>query len=285
MTSGPDGKTYPTWHPQVDPTYQCYFDHEHGDDPRTSNANNALPPFGYIGTQVGDSEPHNGFKVFVANRGMQNDEGRTNQADSRIVFHMGTGGPKRFDTPFHSLMYDVVAPNGWYMHVQAMANTGSVGSICANPRQGRTVLARGCTVDSAYEIWQEQLTVLDTTGNMRASAIVSTGVFDPITVMEPSNHQVPIYIWDPLAQSIFRFADNRSGYRGCNRESYHGPVTWYNPSGTTNFMTDGYGREVAGGTLRQSISNGNGNFPMTNDGQTQFKFRKSQCAAGLGIAN
>ena len=30
---GFDGKTYPTWHPQVDPVYWCYFSHEHGSRP------------------------------------------------------------------------------------------------------------------------------------------------------------------------------------------------------------------------------------------------------------
>src|SRR5438067_7518874 len=35
VTVGPDGKTYATWHPPVDPQYGCYFGHEHGADPRT----------------------------------------------------------------------------------------------------------------------------------------------------------------------------------------------------------------------------------------------------------
>ena len=39
VTTGPDGKTYPTWHPAVDAATGCYFDHDHGDDPRASLAN------------------------------------------------------------------------------------------------------------------------------------------------------------------------------------------------------------------------------------------------------
>jgi hypothetical protein len=69
---GPDGHIYRTWHPQVvpiDPNNPspgtCQFDHEHGDNPQTSAANPNLPPFGYIGVQVSDAEPHEGFKVFV----------------------------------------------------------------------------------------------------------------------------------------------------------------------------------------------------------------------------
>lgn len=81
---GPDGKTYRTWHPAtvpLDPNDPlkgtCTFAHEHGDDPRTLLVNPSLPPFGYIGALAGDNEPHEGFKVFVANRGVVNDEGAT----------------------------------------------------------------------------------------------------------------------------------------------------------------------------------------------------------------
>src|SRR5579859_4939544 len=69
VTSGPDGNTYPTWHPPVDPQYGCYFGHEHGADPRTSRANADLPAFGYAAAQMGMVEPHVGFKVFVMNAG------------------------------------------------------------------------------------------------------------------------------------------------------------------------------------------------------------------------
>ena len=32
-STGPDGVTYKSWHPQIDPVYWCYFRHEHGSDP------------------------------------------------------------------------------------------------------------------------------------------------------------------------------------------------------------------------------------------------------------
>src|SRR5262249_48533407 len=32
-TTGPDGRRYATWHPQIDPVYWCYFPHDHGSDP------------------------------------------------------------------------------------------------------------------------------------------------------------------------------------------------------------------------------------------------------------
>ncbi|MEK7786523.1 MAG: putative glycoside hydrolase, partial [Chloroflexota bacterium] len=100
-TVAPDNLTYPTWHPQVDPEFGCYFDHEHGADPRTSLADPSLPAFGYINAFVHQDhiahEPHNGFKVFVVNKGTTNNEGRTATTSTRIVAHMGTGGPARFD--------------------------------------------------------------------------------------------------------------------------------------------------------------------------------------------
>src|SRR4029077_17770165 len=117
--------------------------------------------FGYIGRRMpmpeepnGHEEPHEGFKVYVANAGARNDEGRTALHDSRIVIHMGTGGPKRFGTRNHSLQFVLQTSYAW-LNIQTMADTGGTGNICANPRQGKTVmsLAPGCKVDSLYEIW------------------------------------------------------------------------------------------------------------------------------------
>jgi hypothetical protein len=48
-------------------------------------------------------------------------------------------------------MFDLVAPDGHYVHVQGMADTGSnaAASVCANPRQGRTVVVTsGCSITS-----------------------------------------------------------------------------------------------------------------------------------------
>ena len=60
-TTGPDGDTYPTWHPAVDPQYQCHFGHEHGSNPaRVPGAH--TPAFGY-GTPHHMHEAEFGFKV------------------------------------------------------------------------------------------------------------------------------------------------------------------------------------------------------------------------------
>ena len=277
VVQGPDGKSYPTWHPQVDSS-GCRFDHEHGDDPRTSRANSSLPPFGYIGQLVGDNEAHNGFKVFVMNRGTTNDEGRTMLVDARIVFHMGTGGVKRFTSQFHSMMFDVVAPDGHAVHLQGMADTGDAHNICeAREIPGRVFQTpqSDCRTTSVYEIWHNRFVVRDGSGP-KAEALTSTAAFDPITTLNPN---------DP--SQLLLTADLFSGgpFYGCDREAYSGPVYWYNRGGSTVYQTDAYGRIVANGPLRQEISaHSDIGIPFTSD-QTQFKLRREHCGAGLGLSN
>lgn len=62
--AGPDSQQYPTWHPQIDAYYGCYFDHEHGSNPAFYSPL-AHPLFGYSATQMGMPEGHAGFKVYV----------------------------------------------------------------------------------------------------------------------------------------------------------------------------------------------------------------------------
>jgi hypothetical protein len=279
-TRGPDEKPYPTWHPPVDPTSGCTFGHEHGDDPRTSRANASLPPFGYLGSLIGDSEPHAGFKVFVANRGLKNDEGRTMQVDSRLVFHMGTGGTARFATRFHSAIFDVVAPTGHTVHLQGMADTGRVGSIC----QDRSVITRvvqtlpgsGCDTASTYEIWSSTLRVISGSANGNpVEAIITPAVFDPILLMDPSNP----------TRKLFTGTFFSGDFLGCKREAYHGPVYWRNASGSTTYQTDAYGVVTPGGPLRQEVSRHDAiGIPFTQD-QGQFKQPANSCAPGLSLAN
>ena len=282
--AGPDGKPYPTWHPAVDAATGCRFGHEHGDDPRASLADPTMPAFGYVGRLVGDEEPHVGFKVFVQNAGAVNNDGRTIAHHARMVFHMGTGGPKRFTTRFHSLEYDFVQVGtdanggGHEVHVAGMADTGGVGSICANPRQGKTVmvLPNLCATTSNYEIWSAELRV------GRATAIVAVAVFDPITLLDPA---------DPsrfLAMETY-YPDRWPPYLSCKREAYSGPVYFDNPDGPTTYRTDAYGVERTDGALVQRVSRhrDNGVMMTTDRSQTQAKLASDQCddAAGLTQPN
>ncbi|RDI95072.1 hypothetical protein DV704_08340 [Meiothermus sp. QL-1] len=291
VVKGPDGDFYSTWHPQVDPEYRCYFDHEHGDDPRTSLANPELPPFGYVGKLAGMPEAHEGFKVFVSNRGTRNDEDRIALTSTRIVAHMGTGGVRRYSVRNHSLIFDLVAPSGHRVSVQGMADTGRVGSICErdptlndnDPSNdiGRTVMTipgSGChdkRPGSLYEIWTFRLRLAD-----KVEVIVATAAFDPITTMNPAKPSELIY-----TEQVFEgFQD----LRGCDREAYHGPVYWYNKGGPEVFYTDAFGRP--GGPIRQMASRhddvGIWMAYRPSDGYLNtFKLRKGHCAPGLGLRN
>jgi len=292
VTTGPDNKTYPTWHPAVDPESGCHFDHEHGDDPTTSLANATLPLFGYIDSVLqgdhGPHEPHNGFKVLVVNKGATNDENRTATVSTRLVAHMGTGGIARFDRQFHSLQFDLVADDGHYVHVQGMADTGQVGSICDRDKTttdkdllndvGRTVVTvpeAGCKISSLYEIWLFQFKVDDEDGE-KATIIASIAAFDPITILDPKDHTKEIFTGD-----IFGGDD----YHGCNREAYHGPVYWYNTDGDTVYYTDAMGNIAENGALRQEISAHADLGILMNQDQGQMKLLSLSCSPGLGLKN
>lgn len=292
VTTGPDGKTYRTWHPQTVPIdannpsgASCTFAHEHGADPSTSSLYSGPVPFGYVAGLLGMDEPHAGFKCFVVNNGTKNDENRTAVIDGMLCFHMGTGGPSRFTQRFHSMVYKIKTTDGRSVDLQGMADTGTVGSICDNPRAGKTVLSLGCKVDSSYEIWENVLKI-NNKGQTVAQAVASTAVFDPITVRDPNDQAKVVYVNSPDAKTLFKFNDSRDDYRGCGRESYFGPIYWYNSGSSTTYYTDAYGNVVANGPLKQQISQHNTvNFAASSDGQSQFKFVQDFCAPGLGLKN
>lgn len=295
VVMGPDGRTYRTWHPQVVPVDAanpsgptCRFGHEHGDDPSTSLADPSPPLFGYVATAAGMVEPHEGFKIFVVNRGTTNDEGRTATTSTRIMVHMGTGGAGRFNVREHTFEFDLVAPDGHEVHVQGMADTGLAGSICQrdaslsnnNPNDdvGRTIVVtpgNGCdSNDSLYEIWLLKLDV------GAATVLSMVAAFDPITVMNPTDLTTAV----PTELAYPKYGVQH----GCNREAYHGPVYWYNASGPTTFSTDAMGMRVPVGTpgaIEQYVSRHNGiGIPMNQD-QTLMKYHHPTCGPGLAPAN
>ena len=93
---GADGRSYATWHPQVDPTYWCYFEHEHGSDPATF-AGDQQPLFNRYSAIVGKEEMHEGFKVLVF-------EDETHSA--MITLHATSSAPARVCTRYHA--FDLV---------------------------------------------------------------------------------------------------------------------------------------------------------------------------------
>ena len=305
VVDGGDGYRYRTWHPQTDPS-GCVYAHEHGDNPALMQEPTiAASPvrFGYIGRRHpmpgepnGHEEAHEGFKVFIANRGDANDEGRVNRVFSRSVFHMGTGGPKRFNMPHHSAEIRLVHPEfGLKAFTQLMMNTGGVGAVC-DPRKPAPVkdvmqLNSPCRLNSGYEIWSTTASVM-ANGREVYRAFATPAVFDPITVFNPAHPTELVYTWDPRVSAIKNFpGDDWSGNRGCDRESYAQPGLWYNGGGQAAYYTDAMGQPRAATdpqALRQEISQSNSvGAPATTDGLIQFKMRRGFCQqrSRLGLKN
>lgn len=301
-TTGPDGKPYPTWHPPVDPDYGCLFGHEHGADPRLSNANNTLPAFGYAAATMGMVEPHAGFKVFIINAGQpveSNVDNKISDQDVRLVFHMGTSGPKRFTEPMHSMQYDVIDHTNWRQaHVYGMADTGSLddaGSTCNTPRKGHKDFSTlGC--GDTYEIWNavrfQILADGDEDGdltNSRFGVVPSVAVFDPITSRDPNDSQHVVYTENVKPNPAYVQGVDPSSplafFQGCRREFYSGPAFWNNINGATTYWTDAFGhvapnnRPDASHPIQQTLSADRGYRGVI------FKFRQDFCGNGIHAPN
>ncbi|MGD9903183.1 MAG: hypothetical protein AB7U83_06910 [Vicinamibacterales bacterium] len=306
VVAGGDGYRYRTWHPQVDPT-GCVYAHEHGDDPAMmTDRDIAAAPvrFGYIGRRhpmedepAGHEEPHEGFKVFIALPGERNDEGRINRVFSRSVFHMGTGGPRRFTTRHHSAEIRLIHPEfGLKAFTQLMMDTGDVGAVC-DPRTRAPIkdvmqIDSPCRVQSGYEIWTTQQSVHADGGKEVYRAFATPAVFDPITVLNRSNPSEVVYAWEPRMYASRAFPENDwSGNRGCDRESYAQPGYWYNAGGGEDYFTDAMGAPIDMHhpmALQQVISSSDSlRAPATRDGLAAFKIRRDYCqqADRLGLRN
>lgn len=298
------GKThvFRTWHPRVDPS-GCTYAHEHGDNPQRGDLHADIRAeqvaFGLIGWTHGHEEPHEGFKVFVAVPGDVNDENRRNRVFSRSVFHMGTGGAARFTTRFHSADIRVIHPEfNLKAFTKLMMDTGGANTVCdprvPAPTKDVMRLPSPCKLNSTYEIWTTHQDVRDAGGTPRYRAFATPAVFDPITVFDQANPTATVYVWDTRVNAILNFPNNdRTGYRGCNRESYAQPGYWNNAQGpATEYWTDAMGQPraaTAPDALRQEISRSNAvgptQAPATNDGLAAFKMRVNYCGPGLGLRN
>jgi hypothetical protein len=93
VATGPDGKSYPTWHHLIDPVYWCYHRHEHGTNPVWFSGDKK-PLFGYTCGRHGMTEPHQGYKNFVFD---SNDGTRW-----MVTHHFGTAGLGRACNRFHT---------------------------------------------------------------------------------------------------------------------------------------------------------------------------------------
>jgi hypothetical protein len=292
LTTGPDGRSYPTWHPAVDPVSGCYFGHEHGADPRLARANAEMPAFGYAAAMAGIDEPHAGFKVFVINPGYVQEEDTAVNA-YRIVFHHGTSGTGRYTTRFHSLQYDFLALDGTgrETHVYGMSDTGLTelnGSTCSLPRKGAKDFSElGC--GDPYEIWNGikfQIVHPDDPflgiNETRAGLMLSSAVFDPITTRDPADNARLVYTQNVFGPFGVDPQSVDAGWKGCAREFYGGPTYFHNAGQPTVYYTNPYGFVQPGpgpNIIRQMVA------AVTSGLNDNFKYRQDFCLPGIHSPN
>jgi Bacterial Ig-like domain (group 2) len=158
VAKGPDGKTYPTWHPQIDPRYWCTFGHEHGSDPNALGGT-FKPLYGYTAGVDGMSEPHVGFKTYTFK----------NASTGRVwvmTQHMGTAGQGRACTRYHTLDVAVLDGGTLKADLHLMGDFGrgqvftasGIQSITGCPTDQNAISNRGVRVintsdGGGYEPW------------------------------------------------------------------------------------------------------------------------------------
>ena len=258
--TGPDGRTYSTWHPPsvtVWGVITCHFGHEHGDDPRTSTVNSALPPFDYVNSLVGRSEAHTGFKVFVVN-----DDGRGGRF--RVIVHQGSSSNNALTENRHELLVDYVNVDGRELHTMLLGHFGPSGKFksgcegstnlidVAPPKNDITDGERiipdvSCFAEGRfpYEIWGSSDSIRDVEGRPLATFKPYFTILNPNRVYQPDSP-------DRLVRSDIKAATGRppsgreSLYKGSRREVYENVFSFDNAGGPTEVWTDVDGKVRAG---------------------------------------
>jgi hypothetical protein len=151
---GPDGKSYPTWHPPVDPETSCSFGHEHGRDPHGSKlyrlvgdmplgvANEALETFDPANPR---REDHVGHKIEWENDvPMRVNAGVASAllqvtCDVMIKLHQGTHSKDAFTNNLHEMVYHIRCNDGAEAHLTFMAAIGTPGEFVRSCNHEQTV--------------------------------------------------------------------------------------------------------------------------------------------------
>jgi hypothetical protein len=275
QAQGPDGRSYPTWHPSVDAQYGCYFGHEHGDNPNGATAlRGRTPLFGYASITAGMNEPHTGFKVFRWDNIQSSNGPQHNGAAILMVLHQGTSGAARFTTVFHDIEIHYYNPrDGREIHIHMLAPFGELLVGCgandpgmvlrqkqANVPGARQVAADKCfnTPSSPYEDWITALYVgVDSTGNWKAYLDPHFAIFNPNTYCIVQNGSCTLGYSDQRAGTGADPASQQAKFKGTKREAYLNQVWIKNQGGNASVWTDPYGRLAAPnapGAIEQYIS-------------------------------
>lgn len=266
---GGDGFRYRVWHPQC-PVIQngvlrCYA-HEHGDDPATAGdawvRSQWDGRFGYAarrykhhpGEPDGHLEAHEGYKVFVANKGDTNDEGRVNRTWTLASFHMGSYRPGRFNTQHHSgslaSRHDWTGEPEMRLKFHLLLDTGGIGIVCddraTQPVKDVIQINAPCKVQSPYEIWSATQTIREAGASQEIARVFQTpAVFDSVSVFNPLNPTELVLAWDPRVADSKVFPNDWSHHKGMVRETYAQNPYFYTGNRTTDiYWTDPMGLVV-----------------------------------------
>jgi hypothetical protein len=254
VTTGPDEKTYPTWHPPVDLENGCYFDHEHGSNPRSyvGLMDSGMPSFGYTAGQAGVSEPHTGYKVFVTNNDL-------NGRAWMITLNMDTRGPRRAVERYYSLDWHISSLEGRKLvDVRVMADFGHSTPNCSrdvifaaddiNENVYRAIPTVGCAPYNSYEYWVSRAVV--------GGVFVGTPVFEvdnPVTAVDPDNLEkvLPICSYRPSDEGC------ATSFWSGSRRGILRPGQRVNNNHEEVFFTNAYGKRVdegEPGAIRQFVT-------------------------------
>lgn len=275
VATGPDGRSYATWHAPSDPHHGCWFGHEHGDDPTGSPAlNGRTVLFGYAAAQARVVEPHAGFKVFrydeVSHPNAPNHDG----ASVVMTLHQGTSGAARFTAVHHDVSVHYLNPtDGREVHVAMMAPFGTLMVACGandpspalrlqqwNAPGMRQVSADKCfnPPNIPYEDWITALYVgSDAQGNWKAYIDPHFAIFAPNTYCVVSGGACTLAHSDIRAETGGDPLGPDAHYKGTKREAYLNQVWLENGDGAPTIWTDAYGRLVApnsAGAIAQYIA-------------------------------
>jgi hypothetical protein len=234
------GRTWPTWHPPVDPVYHCAFGHEHGSNPRAFRMfrRTGMPALGPIGAYAGSDEPHAGFKVFVVNDDRKGLSWMT-------VLHQGSGSPRRGTVRFHSLETWLFRGRRLLAHTRVMADFGAAVPNCPGAAlRARMRLLPDPRCRSVYEEWS---TALNVGGVFRARPTFA--IDNAITQFDPVAPERIVFN-KPFACGPHDPAGWRSYCKGDKRTVLHPRWVVRNAGASSRFRTDARGRRARAGLLQ-----------------------------------
>lgn len=255
VTTAPDGRIYPTWHPQIDPVYWCYFRHEHGSDPALFHPD-YHPPYGYAAVNGGENEPHPGFKGFL----MPPENGY----QSYVTIHLGSSGMGRLCNRFHEMQVALKEMSSGELAVNT-AYLADFGRSLDDPEHDHAYYPTACP---------NQANISEPTGGSRVIPNISipggNRGYEPWTQDTQYTCRVlgqcgdysinvtqPINICpDTQCATPFRNALNT----GTGRFILHGGTGWKATANVGTFYTDAKGRNVVpagtAGALKQYVKAG-----------------------------